>query len=93
MMPQLPTVAEAGVPGFEATTWHGIVSTGGTPAAVINKLNAEINRILKLPDVNSTLTRQGAEVLGGTSQEFAAYVKAEIPKWTKVVKESGARPD
>ncbi|HEV7799569.1 MAG TPA: tripartite tricarboxylate transporter substrate binding protein [Burkholderiales bacterium] len=93
MMPQLPTVAEAGVPGFEATTWHGIVSTGGTPAAIINKLNAEINRILKLPDVNSTLTRQGAEVLGGTSQEFAAYVKAEIPKWTKVVKESGARPD
>jgi tripartite-type tricarboxylate transporter receptor subunit TctC len=93
MMPQLPTVAEAGVPGFEATTWHGIVSTGGTPAAVINKLNAEINRILKLPDVNSTLTRQGAEVLGGTSQEFAAYVKAEIPKWTKVVKDSGARPD
>jgi tripartite-type tricarboxylate transporter receptor subunit TctC len=60
---------------------------------VINKLNAEINKVLKLPDVNATLTRQGAEVLGGTPQEFAAYIKAEIPKWAKVVKESGARAD
>jgi tripartite-type tricarboxylate transporter receptor subunit TctC len=93
IMPNLPTVAEAGVPGFEATTWHGVVSTAGTPPAVINKLNAEINKVLKLPDVNATLTRQGAEVLGGTPQEFAAYIKAEIPKWAKVVKDSGARAD
>lgn len=93
IMPELPTVAEAGVPGFEATTWHGVVATGGTPSAVINKLNAEINKILKQPDVNSTLTRQGAEVLGGTPQEFAAYIKIEIPKWSKVVRDSGARPD
>ncbi len=93
MLPQLPTVAEAGVPGFEATTWHGVVATGGTPTAVINKLNAEINKILRLPDVSTSLTRQGAEILGGTPQQFAAYVKAEIPKWTKVVKDSGARAD
>lgn len=93
MFPTLPTVAEAGVPGFEATTWHGVVATGGTPAAVVNRLNAEINKILRQPDVNSSLTRQGAEVLGGTPQEFAAYIKSEIPKWTKVVKDSGARPD
>jgi tripartite-type tricarboxylate transporter receptor subunit TctC len=93
MFPALPTVAEAGVPGFEATTWHGVVATGGTPPAVINKLNAEINKILKLPDVSSSLTRQGAEVLGGTAQEFAAYIRSEIPKWAKVVKDSGAQPD
>jgi tripartite-type tricarboxylate transporter receptor subunit TctC len=93
IMPNLPTVAEAGVPGFEATTWHGIVSTAGTPPAVINKLNAEINKVLKQPDVATSLTRQGAEVIGGTPQEFAAYIKSEIPKWAKVVRDSGARPD
>ena len=93
IMPNLPTVAEAGVPGFEATTWHGVVATGGTAPAVINRLNTEINRILRQPDVNSTLTKQGAEVLGGTPQEFSAYIRAEIPKWAKVVKDSGARPD
>jgi tripartite-type tricarboxylate transporter receptor subunit TctC len=93
VMPELPTVAEAGVPGFEATTWHGVVATGGTPAAVITKLNAEINKVLKQPDVNAMLTRQGAEVLGGSAQQFAAYIQAEIPKWAKVVKASGARPD
>jgi tripartite-type tricarboxylate transporter receptor subunit TctC len=93
IMPALPTVAEAGVPGFEATTWHGVVATGGTPAAVINKLNAEINKVLKQPEVNTSLTRQGAEVIGGTPQDFAAYIKSEIPKWAKVVRDSGARPD
>ena len=91
--PELPTVAEAGVPGFEASTWHGVVAPAGTPAAVIGKLNAEINKILQQPDVSDRLTKQGAEIVGGSAQEFAAYIKSEIPKWTKVVKESGARPD
>ena len=92
-MPELPTVAEAGVPGFEATTWHGVVTTAGTPQPVVAKLNAEVHTLLRLPDGSTTLTRQGAESLGGTPQEFAAYIQREIPKWAKVVKESGARPD
>ncbi len=92
-MPALPTVAEAGVPGFEASTWHGVVAPGGTPDAVIARLNTEINRVLKLPDVRDRLTSQGAEIIGGTPQDFAAYIRKEIPKWTKVVRDSGARAD
>lgn len=92
-MPDLPTVAEAGVSGFEATTWHGVVAAAGTPEPLITRLNAEINRVLRLADVRERLTGQGAEISGGTPQEFAAYIQREIPKWAKVVKDSGARAD
>ncbi len=90
-MPELPTIAEAGVPGFEAMTWHGVLTTGGTPPAIGNKLNAEINRILQLPDVRERLGSPGAEIVGGTPQEFAAHIKREIPKWAKVIKDAGVR--
>jgi tripartite-type tricarboxylate transporter receptor subunit TctC len=93
IMPDLPTVAEAGVAGFEATTWHGVVAPAGTPEPLITRLNGEINRVLKLADVRERLTGQGAEIIGGTPQEFAAYIQREIPKWAKVVKDSGARAD
>ncbi len=92
-MPELPTVAEAGVPGFEATTWHGVVAPAGTPPAVIAKLHAEISRILRTPDVSARLSAQGAEIIGGAPPVFAAYIQNEIPKWTKVIKNSGARAD
>ncbi len=92
-MPELPTVAESGVPGFDASTWHGVVAPAGTPEGIIMRLNTEINRVLKLTDVRDRLTSQGAEIIGGTPQEFAAYIRKEIPKWAKVVKDSGARAD
>jgi tripartite-type tricarboxylate transporter receptor subunit TctC len=82
----LPTIAEAGVPGFEATTWHGVLTTAGTPPAIVNKLNAEINRTLQLPDVRDKLAGLGAEIVGGTPKEFADHIAREIPKWAKVVK-------
>lgn len=91
LMPELPTIAEAGVPGFEAMTWHGVLTTGGTPPAIVNKLSAEINRILQLPDVRERLGSLGAEIIGGTPQEFAAHIKREIPKWAKVIKDAGVR--
>jgi tripartite-type tricarboxylate transporter receptor subunit TctC len=91
LMPALPTLAEAGVPGFEATTWHGVLTTGGTPPAIVNKLSAEINRILRLPDVRERLGVLGAEIIGGTPQEFAAHIQREIPKWAKVIKDAGVR--
>ncbi|MBI3053360.1 MAG: tripartite tricarboxylate transporter substrate binding protein [Betaproteobacteria bacterium] len=91
LMPELPTIAEAGVPGFAAMTWHGVLTTGGTPPAIVNKLNAEINRILQLPDVRERLGALGAEIIGGTPQEFADHIQREIPKWAKVIKDAGVR--
>lgn len=92
-LPQLPTMAEAGLPGYEARAWHGVVAPAGTPAAVITRLNSEFGKAIQLPDVRAKLASQGAEVLGSTPQQFAAYIKAEIPKWARIIKESGARAD
>jgi len=92
-MPQIPTIAESGVPGFEASTWHGLVAVNGTPRAVQAKLNSEVNAVLKDAQVNKFLVGQGAIVRGGTAERFAAHIKAEIPKWAKVIKDSGARAD
>jgi len=90
---ELPTVAEAGVPGFAATTWHGVLVPAGTPAGIVNKLNAEINRLLQLPDVRDRLGTLGAEIVGGTPREFADHIQREIPKWAKVIKDANIRLD
>jgi tripartite-type tricarboxylate transporter receptor subunit TctC len=92
-VPELPTVAEAGVPGFEATTWHGVVVPAATPAAIVARLNEEINSALGEKDLRDRLTSLGAEISTGTPKQFTDYIAREIPKWAKVVKDSGARPD
>ncbi|HEV7799776.1 MAG TPA: tripartite tricarboxylate transporter substrate-binding protein, partial [Burkholderiales bacterium] len=91
--PQLPTVAESGVPGYEVTGWYGIVAPAGTPREVIAKLNAEILSSLKLPDVREIFAAQGTDIIGSTPDEFARYIKTELAKWAVVVKKSGARVD
>ncbi len=91
--PGVPTMIESGFPEFEASIWWGILAPAGTPKDIITRLNAEIGRILQLPDVRETLSRQGAEPAGGTPEQYAAFIRTEIAKWAKVIKESGARID
>jgi tripartite-type tricarboxylate transporter receptor subunit TctC len=90
-VPDLPTVSEAGVAGFEAITWHGVVVPAATPAPLVERLNRDIVSVLGLPDLRERLAALGAEVLAGTPREFADYIAAEVPKWSKVVRDSGAR--
>ena len=90
-LPNVPTMIEAGVPGFVATTWFAVFATGGTPQPIVNRLNTEIVKSLQQPEMRERLTGLGCEVVGNKPEELAAFLKAETAKWTKVVKESGAK--
>ena len=90
-VPDLPTVAEAGVPGFEAITWHGVVVPAATPAPLVERVNRDIVGVLGMADLRERLAALGAEVVAGTPREFTEYIAAEIPKWARVVRDSGAR--
>jgi tripartite-type tricarboxylate transporter receptor subunit TctC len=91
--PNLPTIAEAGLAGYDANTWGGILAPAGTPKAVVTTLNAEINKALASEDVRAKLMAAGIEIQGGTPQVFADYIKAEIAKWGRVTKEAGIQPE
>jgi len=91
LMPELPTVAESGLPGFDATTWHGLVAPAGTPPDVIETLHRATVAALNDPETKKRLADLGVEVAGTSPQQFAAYIKSEIPKWTAVVKAAGAK--
>ena len=93
-LPDVPTLAEAGVPGYEATAWFGYLAPAGTPREIIDRLNAEIAKALESPDVRERLAPGGlSELPGGTPERFGELIKTEIAKWSKVVKESGAKID
>jgi tripartite-type tricarboxylate transporter receptor subunit TctC len=92
-VPELPTVSEAGVPGFEATTWHGVVVPAATPAEIIQRINKEIDFVLGQKDLREKLNNLGAEVVSGTPKDFADFIAREIPKWAKVIRDSGARAE
>ena len=92
-MPDVPTVIEAGVPDYEVVAWYGMFAPHGTPRAVITRVSAETARILNLPDVRERLSAEGAEVSANTPEQFTAYVKSEMAKWSWVVQKSGARAE
>jgi tripartite-type tricarboxylate transporter receptor subunit TctC len=92
-LPEVPTVSESGLKGYETLTWFGFVAPARTPPAVVSRLNAEIGKVLALADVRQQFAAQGLELLGGTPEQFGTYIAQEIAKWAKVIKASGARAD
>jgi tripartite-type tricarboxylate transporter receptor subunit TctC len=92
-LPEVPTLIEAGVPGYEVNAWSGIITTAGVPRAVLDKLNAAVNRAILVPETRERLAQLGSEGGGGTPEEFAALIRRDSAKWAEVVRRSGARID
>ena len=92
-MPEVPTIAESGVPGYDATQWYGVLAPAGTPREIVMKLNAEMKKALARTDVREQLAADGTVPVGNTPEEFGAHIKAEIARWAPVVKATGARPE
>lgn len=91
--PEIPTVAETGLPGYEATAWQGVLAPAGTSREIVAKLNAEMVRIISLPEVRKQLGDQGYEPAGNSPEQFAEYIKTEIAKWTRVIKAAGLKAE
>ena len=92
-MPEVPTVAESGVPGFEAGSWYGLLAPAATPRPIVERLNREVVRIVQLPEVRERLAAEAFEIPGDTPEQFAAHIRSDVAKWAKVVKETGIRPN
>jgi tripartite-type tricarboxylate transporter receptor subunit TctC len=93
LVPDLPTVAEAGLKGFEANNWYGVVVPAKTSKAIIDRLNREFTAVLKMPEIQEVLFKQGLDAAPSTPEAFGAYIKSETTKWAKVIKVSGAKPE
>ena len=91
--PDVPTVAEGGVPGYESLQWYGLLAPAGTPKEIIARLNREAVAVLRTPELGTRLANDGTEIVAGTPEEFGAYIRAETEKWAKVVKAAGIKPE
>jgi tripartite-type tricarboxylate transporter receptor subunit TctC len=92
-LPNVPTISEAAVPGFNFSTWYGVWAPAATPSALVDKLSSEIGHITRLPEVRERFLALGAEPVGSSAEDFAAFNKSELTKWARIVKQSGARVD
>jgi len=92
-LPDVPTVAESGFPGYEASTWYGLIAPAGTPSKIVTQLSEQVSKILSQKDVQESFVKQGVIPVGSKPQEFTDYIRSEISKWGKVVKVSGAQID
>jgi tripartite-type tricarboxylate transporter receptor subunit TctC len=93
VLPELPTISESGVPGYETTTWHGWLAPAGIPASIVNRLNVELVKAAKAPDLAGKLAADGGEPVGSTPAEFARHISVELARWRKVIKETGVAPE
>ena len=92
-LPDLPTILDSGVPGYEASTWYGVLAPAHTPSAVVTRLHADIVKILAVPEMRERLAAQGFQPVGSAPEEFGATIKSEIAKWSKVIRDAGIRPE
>lgn len=92
IVPELPTVAESGLPGYDVEIWYGLLAPRGVPAAIVNRLNAELKAVLALPDVRERMSNLGADATSSTPEEFARRIRDDMAKWGRVIKVSGAKP-
>ena len=93
VLPEVPTVSEAGVPGYEAVIWLGLMAPAKTPRAIVEKLNAEVRKFTSAPETRAAWEKQGATAMVMTTDEFARYMREDIEKWARIVRLSGAKPD
>jgi tripartite-type tricarboxylate transporter receptor subunit TctC len=93
VLPDVPTMAESGLPGFESSNWQGIIGPAAMPRAIVTKINADTNKVLNMPEVREKIIAQGNQVGGGTPEEFGDLIQSEMTKWGKVVREAGVRAD
>ena len=93
VFPELPTIAEAGVPGYDYTSWFGVLAPAGVPAGVMTTLQEDIVRALNAPDLKEQVTAQGADIVGSSQEEFAQRIRTEIPKWKKLVSDAKIQPE
>jgi tripartite-type tricarboxylate transporter receptor subunit TctC len=92
-LPNVPTIAEGGLPGYEVTNWYGVMAPAGIPKDVLTRVNADLVRILKQPDVQQRFQGEGGDIIANTPDEFSKFIRNEIAKWDKAVKASGAKVD
>ncbi len=90
-LPEVPTVAESGYPGYESNSWQGIVTRSGTPQAIVARLNSEAVKVLQMPEVRNPIAAQGNDIAAGSPGEFSAYIRSEMEKWGKVIRAAGVK--